>query len=65
MDSPSPNGNAAVALLTEQRDRYASTLKRLTAQHQGVETKMKETQAKLEATEEALKALAQMPGSGS
>jgi hypothetical protein len=54
--------NPAIVFLTKQRDAFASTLKRLEAQHKGVEAKMFSTRAKLEATEEALNALA--PPSG-
>jgi hypothetical protein len=53
-----PNGNPAIAYLIKQRDLYASALKRLEAQFKGVETKMLSTRAKLEATEEALQAIA-------
>lgn len=63
-DEVVPDGNPAIAFLTKQRDTYAATLKRLTAQHKGVQAKMFSTQAKLEATEEALKALAPKSGSG-
>lgn len=62
IDDVEPNGNPAIAYLIKQRDGYASGLKRLEAQFKGVEAKMLSTRAKLEATEEALKALA--PGSG-
>jgi hypothetical protein len=58
IDDEDPGENPAITFLTKQRDGYAATLKRLTAQHKGVEAKMFSTQAKLEATEEALKALA-------
>lgn len=62
--SVEPDENPAITFLTKQRDLYAATLKRLTAQHKGVEAKMFSTRAKLEATEEALKALAPKSGSG-
>lgn len=54
------NGDPALAYLTEQRDNYSATLTRLKAQHKGVEAKMISTQAKLEAIEEAIEALAKM-----
>jgi hypothetical protein len=57
-EEPTSTGDPALEFLTQQRDIYASNLKRLKAQHKGVEAKMFSTQAKLEATEEALKALA-------
>jgi hypothetical protein len=60
MPTPSDD-NPAVTLLTEQRDRYASELKRLKAQQKGVEAKIISTQAKLDATEEALQAVVKMP----
>jgi hypothetical protein len=63
IDDPEPNGNPAIAYLIKQRDAYASTLKRLEAQFKGVEAKMLSTRAKLEATEEALNALAPKSGS--
>jgi len=61
-DPEPPSDNPAIAFLTKQRDGCAATLKRLQAQHKGVEAKMFSTQAKLEAIEEALKAL--VPKSG-
>jgi hypothetical protein len=54
------NGDPAIDLLSQQRDTYASTVKRLEAQHKGVEAKLFSTRAKLEATEEAIKALEAM-----
>ncbi len=56
-DQSTSNGDPALSFLTQQREIYASTLKRLKAQHKGVEAKMFSTQAKLEATEEAIKAI--------
>lgn len=57
MDTMPLNENPAIALLTEQCDRYSSTMKRLEAQQKGVEAKLAETNAKFEATKEALDAL--------
>jgi hypothetical protein len=62
-DEVPPDGNPAIAFLTKQRDGYAAALKRLKAQHKGVEAKMFSTEAKLESIEEALKALSEMPPS--
>ncbi len=57
MDGVPTTENPAITLLTEQRDRYASDLKKLEAQLKGVEAKIVSTKAKHEATAEALNAL--------
>jgi len=57
MDSPSDHENPAIALLSEQCERYAATQKRLEAQLNGVESKLAETKAKYAASKEALDAL--------
>ena len=57
MDGDPQPDNPAIALLTEQRDRYESDLKKLQAQLKGVEAKITSTKAKHEATAEALNAL--------